>query len=59
MSIERAREILEEIRDFGHVEGCISGAPVYECCCYEKDQRELADEALAELELPLLIFADE
>ena len=44
------RELLEEIRDFGHVEGCNSCAPVYECCCYDKDQSTLASEALEALE---------
>jgi len=50
MNIERVKELLEQIRDFGHVEGCCSSAPVYECCCFEKDQSELAVEALAALE---------
>lgn len=50
MSVERAIELLVEIRDFGHADGCSCSAPVYECCCYDKDQGELAREALDELE---------
>ena len=50
MDIEKLREKLEEIRDFGHAEDCTCGAPVYECCCWEKDQSELAEEALQILE---------
>ena len=48
--MERLRELLEQIRDFGHVESCNSSAPVYECGCYEKSQSELAEEALKVLE---------
>ena len=48
--LEKAFYLLEQIRDFGHVEGCNSSAPVYECCCFEKDQSELAREALRELQ---------
>lgn len=40
------QKILEKIRDFGHAEDCCSCAPVYECGCYDKDQSELAREAL-------------
>jgi len=50
MNIERLRELLEQIRDFGHHPDCHSSAPVYECGCYEKDQSELAEEALQILE---------
>ena len=50
MSVERAIILLEQIRDFGHVEDCLSCAPVYECGCYDKDQSELAEEALRELD---------
>jgi len=44
--MERLRELLEKIRDFGHIDGCCSSAPVYECGCFDKDQSELAQEAL-------------
>lgn len=46
MNIERIKELLVQIRDFGHSKECTSCAPVYECCCFEKDQSELAEEAL-------------
>jgi len=49
--LEKVYELLEKIRDFGHAEGCNCSAPVYECCCFEKDQSELADEAIRELQL--------
>ena len=48
--MERLIELLEQIRDFGHAEGCEGFAPVYECCCYEKSQSELAAEALKVLD---------
>lgn len=41
MNIERIKELLVQIRDFGHSKECTSCAPVYECCCFEKDQLEL------------------
>ena len=44
------RELLEQIRDFGHAKDCNSSAPVYECGCYKKSQSELAEEALQILE---------
>ena len=47
---EKMLTILEKIRDFGHVDGCTSCAPVYECGCYKKDQSELAEEAIQILE---------
>ena len=47
MSLERIRELLDQIRDFGHVEGCNCSAPVYECGCFEeRDQSAIAEEAL-------------
>lgn len=48
--LEKVFELLEQIRDFGHAEGCNCSAPVYECGCFEKDQSELAKEALRELQ---------
>lgn len=41
-----ATEALEKVADFGHVPNCNSSAPVYECCCFDKDQAEIAKEAL-------------
>ena len=52
--LEKAFELLEKIRDFGHAEGCNCSAPVYECCCFEKDQAELAAEAIRELQYCVL-----
>lgn len=37
---------LQKIRDFGHAEGCTSCAPVYECGCYDKSQKDIAEDAL-------------
>jgi hypothetical protein len=49
--IEGVYNILENIRDFGHAEDCSSkGVPVYECCCYDKDQSEMAEDAIAWLD---------
>ena len=44
--IEIAIEALERVRDFGHVESCTSGAPVYECCCFSESQEEIAEKAI-------------
>lgn len=44
-----AVEALEKIADFGHAQDCTSSAPVYECCCFDKDQAEIAKAALEEL----------
>ncbi len=46
---KRALKALESIADFGHAEGCLSGAPVHECCCFEKDEQQIAKEALEQL----------
>lgn len=46
----RATEALRQIAEFGHVDGCDSNAPVHECCCYPKDEKEIAQEALKALE---------
>ena len=43
---DRYRKALEEVCDFGHAEGCKGYAPVYECCCYERSQGEIAADAL-------------
>ena len=49
--LEKIRELLEQIRDFGHVEGCTSSAPVCECCYFRsRDQKQIACEALAILD---------
>ena len=50
MNIEKVKNLLRAIRDFGHADHCYCCAPVYECCCFEKDQATLAKEALEELE---------
>jgi hypothetical protein len=47
--LEKVFELLEQIRGFGHSEGCNCSAPVYECGCFDKDQSELAEEAIQEL----------
>lgn len=44
-----AVETLERIARFGHVEGCPGHAPVHECCCYDKSEKELAQDCLEEL----------
>jgi hypothetical protein len=41
-----ALEALKRIATFGHVDGCMSSAPVHECGCYPKDEKEIALEAL-------------
>jgi hypothetical protein len=45
-----AVEALEKIAKFGHTEECTSSAPVHECGCYEKNEKELAQEALDKLD---------
>lgn len=44
--LDEVTSLLEQIRDFRHDPECCSRRPVYWCDCYEKDQRDLADEAL-------------
>lgn len=46
------REALEKIAAFDHAGGphCTPTAPIYECCCFDKSQREIAIEALEEAE---------
>lgn len=44
-----AVEALRKIANFGHVENCISSAPVHECGCYPKDEKELAKDCLETL----------
>jgi hypothetical protein len=44
-----AVEALRKIAAFGHAESCNGSAPVHECSCYYKDERELAQAALDEL----------
>lgn len=46
---ERALSALKKIAAFGHAADCNGGAPVHECCCYEKDEQEIAAEVLEEL----------
>lgn len=41
---------LKAIANFGHVDGCNSPAPVHECGCYEKDEKEIAQEALRKID---------
>ena len=48
--LELAIEVLKEIATFGHVEDCLSHAPVDECCCYDKDKWKLAKEVLEKIE---------
>ena len=45
-----AVEALGQIANFGHVDGCDSHAPVHECCCYPKDEKEIAKDVLEKLE---------
>jgi hypothetical protein len=45
-ALDKFRKALEEIRGFDHAPGCDTGAPVYECGCYEKSQWDIAREAL-------------
>lgn len=40
---------LEKIAKFGHVEDCLSSAPVHECGCYDKDEKELAQACLDQI----------
>lgn len=44
---EKLENLLEQIINFGHTKECMGCAPVYECGCQEKDQADLAKEALA------------
>lgn len=44
-----AIEALGLIAKFGHVDGCDSSAPVHECCCYLKDEKEIAKDTLETL----------
>lgn len=47
--VERLRGALTEIADFGHAPECdMTYAPVYECCCFERSQWEIARAALGE-----------
>lgn len=41
---------LQKISNFRHVEDCHSSAPVHECGCYDKDERELAQDCLEKLD---------
>jgi hypothetical protein len=47
--LRRAVEALEKIATFGHAADCESSAPVHECCCFDKDEKEIAQEALCAL----------
>lgn len=40
---------LRAIATFGHADQCMSSAPVHECGCYDKSEKELAQEALDQL----------
>lgn len=44
-----AVETLQRIASFGHVPDCNSGAPVHECCCNEKEEKDLAQDCLRAL----------
>jgi hypothetical protein len=48
-----AMTALKAIAEFGHVGGpqCCSAAPVYECCCYEKSQWDIAKEAIKRIDI--------
>jgi hypothetical protein len=49
--LELALQALRRIADFGHTEECCNcGVPVYECCCYDKSQWDIAREALEKLD---------
>lgn len=41
---------LQKISNFRHVEDCHSSAPVHECGCYDKDERELAKDCLEKID---------
>jgi hypothetical protein len=46
----KAVAALQAIAKFGHVDSCTSHAPVHECGCYEKDEKQLARAVLDELD---------
>lgn len=48
--LEIALEALRRIAFFAHVKSCNSSAPVHECGCYDKDETEIAREALRKIE---------
>lgn len=39
-------QALKDVMEFGHAPNCEGYAPVYECCCYDKSQWDIAREAL-------------
>jgi len=51
IKLEKAIAALRRIENFNHDEGCDSdNIPIYECCCYEKSQSEIARDVLQEIE---------
>lgn len=48
--LKLAIEALQKIASFGHGPDCSgSGAPVHECGCYDKDEKQIAQEVLQEI----------
>jgi hypothetical protein len=45
-----AIEALEKIARFGHVQDCVSSAPVHECACFKLSEIEIAQECLKTLD---------